>query len=540
MMRLMRIGPAACAALVMAVVTLASAPQEARAALRVCADPGNMPLSNNRGEGLENKLAEVLARALGTTVAYYYRPSVERGLTRTTLDADQCDVMLDMPVDSDDVLTTTALYRTTFVLAYRSDRGITIKNLDDPRLKKLRVGVYETSAIREALADHGVGKVEVHYLSHNGDLVPENQPSYQVQQVIDGKLDVAAVWGPLAGYYKAVKHAPLTIQPVNLMDDTVPLEFDMALAVRRSDQALQRQLEQAMHEQRDALHAVLTDFGVPLVSCDTCIISGDLPAHGPYKPAAPAAPGTTAPTVTLAQLKDWLAHGAKVNTELNNAVTADDQVRVTYLLEKKGAAINAVDLQGETPLHHALQQRYPDMVAFLIAHGADVNMRDRDGWTPIMTAAYADDADAVKLLAAHGGDPNAVSAQSLTALGIATQYGKDKAAVALIEAGADPNRPVGDAGYTPLMLVAANDARDVARALMQKGADVNAHNSGGVTALMIAAANGRAEMAELLVRAGANVRAQSERGDTALSIARAKGHEKVIKVLDEAPGHPGA
>ena len=535
----MRNGLALSTLLVVAAAALLAVPGESLAALRVCADPGNMPLSNNRGEGLENKIAEVLARALGTSVEYYYRPGIERGLTRTTLDSDQCDVMIDMPADSDDVLATTPLYRSTFVLAYRNDRGINIKSLDDPRLKKLKVGVYETSAIREALSDHGVGNVQIHYVSHDADLVPEDQPSYQIQQVIDGKLDVAAAWGPMAGYYKAVKQAPLSIVPVNLMDDTVPLEFDMALAVRRNDHELQHRLEQAMHEQRDALRAILTEYGVPLVSCDTCIVSGELPAHGPYKPAAPA-PAPTAPAVTIAQLNDWLAHGANVNTELGNAVTADDRVRVSYLLEKKHASLNVLDLQGETPLHHALQQRYPDMIAFLIAHGADVNMRDRDGWTPIMTAAYGDDADAVKLLAAHGADPNAASNQNLTPLGIATQYGKNKAAVALIEAGADPNRPIGDAGYTPLMLVAANDARDVAQALMQKGADVNAHNSGGVTALMIAAANGRAEMAELLVRAGANVKAQSERGDTAMSIARAKGHEKVIKVLDEAPGHPGA
>ena len=130
------------AVLAFAAVTLLAAPRATQAALRVCADPGNMPFSNNRGEGLENKIAEVLARALGTGVQYYYRPAVERGLTRTTLDADQCDVMLDMPVDADDVLTTTALYRTTYVLAYRSDRGIAIKSLDDPRLKSLRVGVY--------------------------------------------------------------------------------------------------------------------------------------------------------------------------------------------------------------------------------------------------------------------------------------------------------------------------------------------------------------------------------------------------------------
>src|ERR1700683_3278151 len=89
-----RIGPG----LAWGAVTLLAAPAEAQTALRVCADPGNMPLSNNRGEGLENKLAVVLARALGTTVEYYYRPGVERGLTRTTLDAGQCDVMLDMPL----------------------------------------------------------------------------------------------------------------------------------------------------------------------------------------------------------------------------------------------------------------------------------------------------------------------------------------------------------------------------------------------------------------------------------------------------------
>jgi quinoprotein dehydrogenase-associated probable ABC transporter substrate-binding protein len=535
-----RARPALIAVLVAGTVTLLGAPAVSQAALRVCADPGNMPLSNDHGEGLENKMAVVLAKALGTTVAYYFRPGFERGLTRTTLDAEQCDVMFDMPVDSDDVLTTTALYRTTFVFVSRSDRGIHIKSFDDPRLKTLKVGVYETSAIREALDDHGVRKLEIHYVSHNGDLVPQNQPSYQVQEVIDGKLDIAAVWGPMAGYYKAMKHAPITLQPVNLMDDSVPLQFDLALAVRRSDHELQQRLEQAMHEQRDALRAILDEFGVPLVQCDSCIIGGDLPAHGPYQPPPPAPPTHAAPAVSIAQLDEWLAHGANVNAELNDAVLADDEVRVGYLLEKKHASVTALDLQGETPLHHALVVRSPKMAAFLVAHGADVNERDRDGWTPIMTAAYGDDADDVRMLAAHGADPNVLSAQNLTPLGIAAQYGKDKAAMALIEAGANPGRPIGDAAYTPLMLASANDAQALAQALIRKGADVNARNGGGVTALMMAAANGHADMVQLLVRSGANVKAQTDRGDTALSIARAKGHENVIKLLGEAPGHPGA
>jgi quinoprotein dehydrogenase-associated probable ABC transporter substrate-binding protein len=536
----MRIGPVLGAALALGAVTLLGPPLAARAALRVCADPGNMPLSNDRGEGLENKMALVLAHALGTTVEYYYRPGIERGLIRNTLDAEHCDVMLDMPVDSDDVLTTRALYRTTYVLAYRSDRGIDIKSLDDPQLKKLRVGAYETSAVRQALAEHAVRKVQIHYLSHDADLVPEHQPSYQIQQVIDGTLDVAAAWGPLAGYYKAVKRAPLILQPVNRMDDAVPLEFDLALAVRRGDHALQERLERAMQEQREALRTVLSEFGVPLVACDTCVINGDLPAHGPYHAPEREAAAKRAPAVSIAQVNDWLAHGANVNVELNNAVLADDQVRVAYLLEQKHASVTAQDLQGETPLHQAIIQRSPSMVAFLLAHGADANVRDRDGWTPLMTAAYCDDATDVKVLAAHGGDPNTVSAQNLTPLGIAAQYGKNAAAVALIESGADPGRAIGEGGYTPLMLATANHAPELAVALIRKGADVNAHNAGGVTALMIAAAAGRADLVELLVRAGADARAQSERGDTALSIARAKGNEQVIKLLDAAPGHPGA
>jgi quinoprotein dehydrogenase-associated probable ABC transporter substrate-binding protein len=537
----MRSGPTLAAALVTGAVTLLGAPRAAQAELRVCADPGNMPLSNNRGEGFENRMADVLASALGTTVSYYYRPGVERGLTRNTLYANNCDVMLDMPPDSEDVLTTKPLYRSTFVLVYRSDRGYDFKSLDDPRLRRLKVGVYETSAVREALLEHGVVQnVSIHYLSHDADLVPKDQPSYQVQEVIDGTLDVAAVWGPMAGYYKVMKHAPLTIQPVNLMDDATPLEFDMAIALRSSDHELARRLDQAMQEKRDALLAILTEYGVPLVKCADCIISGDLPSHGPYAPPKlEAAPAPATPTVSIAQLNSWLASGASLTEELNDAVMADDLKRVSYLVEQKHASVAATNLQGETPLQQALIERSATMVAFLIAHGADVNQRDRDGWTPLMQAAYADDAAGVKALVAHGADLNAASRQNLTPLGIAVQYGKNDAAMALLAAGASPGTAIGGAGYTPLMLAVANDAAPLAQGLLAKGADVNAVNSGGVTALMIAAAEGHADMVELLLRAGANASVRSSRGDTALSIARAKGNTKVMQLLAAAPTHPG-
>src|ERR1700723_2860816 len=169
--------------------------------LTVCADPGNMPLSNQKGEGFENKIAQLIGTALGTGVQYYWRPSIERGLMRTTLSEGNCDLWMDMAADTEGAEILSPLYRSTFVLAYRNDRGLAIKSLDDPPLRKLRVGVFQVSAIREALTEHHIiNNTVVHYLSHNADIVPENQPSYQVQQVIDGGLDVAAVWGPMAGF----------------------------------------------------------------------------------------------------------------------------------------------------------------------------------------------------------------------------------------------------------------------------------------------------------------------------------------------------
>jgi len=522
--------------LVIAFATVSGAAHAA--ALRVCADPGNMPLSNNRGEGFENKIAALLAGSMGTTVQYYFRPSIERGLTRTTLYADACDLMMDMPLDSERVLTTEAIYRTTFVLAYRDDKHLSFKNFDDPKLKKLKVGVYQTSAIREALSEHDVFEnVIIHYLTHDADLVPQDEPSYQLQEVVDGKLDVAAAWGPFAGYYKAKKHAPLTIQPVNLMEDHFPMEYDMAFAVRTSDKILKDELAKAIHKERDAIRAVLVEYGVPLVKCDTCLIDGDLPSHGPYKQPTPHHGDPTPSIVSIAMLNDWLAHGANVNEELNHAVIGDDLKRIAYLVEKKHADVNALDTQGESPLHNSIRKASLALVKYFVDHGADVNRQDHDGWTPMMTAAWMDDAGIVHFLAAHKADPNGKGAAGLTPLAIASQNGKDVAAVALIEDHADANQTVGTGGYTPLMLAVAGHSMPTTQALIDHGADVNARNEGGITALMIAAAANQASLVTLLIKAGADVAARDEKGETALSIARDKDGQAVIKLLEQ-PASP--
>ena len=200
--------------------------------------------------------------------------------------------------------------------------------------KKLRVGVFQVSAIREALSEHGVANnTVIHYLSHNADTGRDNQPSYQVQQVIDGSLDIAAAWGPMAGYYKAVKHAPLIIKPVNLMEDEIPIEFNMTLAVPRGRPDIKAAVQNALAQHKDEIHQILVDFGVPLVKCDEC--SGV--RRSSFAWAVRRAEADTRDCrghredrmrARMAELKKWLAQGANPDNELADAIVAHDVDRV--------------------------------------------------------------------------------------------------------------------------------------------------------------------------------------------------------------------
>jgi quinoprotein dehydrogenase-associated probable ABC transporter substrate-binding protein len=506
--------------------------------LTVCADPGNMPLSNQKGEGFENKIAQVIGASLGTGVQYYWRPSIERGLMRTTLSEGNCDLWMDMASDTEGAEVLSPLYRSTFVLAYRSDKGIKIKSLDDPILKRLRVGVFQVSAIRTALSEHHIiDNTVIHYLSHNGDLILDNQPSYQVQQVIDGSLDVAAAWGPMAGYYKTVVHAPLTIQPVNLLEDEVPMEFDMTLAVPRGRPDIKTAVEQAIAQNAGEIQRILSDFGVPLVKCPECTVSGELPSHGPYKPPKPEADtaAVTAKTraTRMVELKKWLAEGANPDDELNDAIVADDIDRVSYLLAHR-AEVNSYDGDGFTPLISAIRFGFVPVATFLVDHNGDANLPDRNGWTPLMWAAWGDNPELITLLLKHGAKIDATDQGGLTPLAIAAQNAKMKAARAILEAGADVNAAVAQGGYTPLMLASIAGSKELAASLIEHGAKVNAANPGGVTALMIAAAGNHSSIAVLLIKSGADLNAHTEDGRTALSIAQSNNSEAIVKMLQEA------
>ncbi|MCD6074933.1 MAG: ankyrin 1, partial [Rhodospirillales bacterium] len=360
--------------------------------LVVCADPGNMPLSDVNQAGYQNKIAEVIAKKLGAGLEYFWRPYLERGLTRETFDTNMCDVLLDLPAVYEPALTTIPIYKSTYALVYRSDRGFAFKDFDDPALKGLKIGVFQTSSIRQVMTKKGLAPyLKLKTLSHNADLHPENQPWRQMQEVLDGTLDVAAVWGPFAGWLKTMKGEPITLQPVNLWEDIVPMEYELAAGVRKTDAKLKYLLDLALEDSKAEIEKILTDYGVPLVQCSTCLVQGNLPAHGAYiKPASleyKAKPEAASPdqVVTEQKLEAWLAEGADLTQELSNAVLASDQTRIKFLV-KKGADIKARDPQGYAPIHTAARKRHPELIALFADLGADLNEPDGDGMTPLQHA----------------------------------------------------------------------------------------------------------------------------------------------------------
>jgi quinoprotein dehydrogenase-associated probable ABC transporter substrate-binding protein len=525
-------------------------------ALRVCADPGDMPISNDRQEGYWNKILDIVAAAMNSHVEYYWRPYIDRGMMRETFGNNQCDVLIDLPMDYDGVVMSEPVYKTTFVFAYRSSDNYNIKGLDDPRLKKLKIGVYQTSAIRQVLTENGIkgDNVIIHAVSHDADIRPEDQPSYQVQQMIDGKLDIAGAWGPFAGYYKAVKKAPITLQPVNMMENDFPLEFELGLGVQPQERILKYKIDLALEDKRAEIEKVLRDFGVPLVQCSDCIVEGDLPAHGPYTAPPPAPPSDDKSSVTLDQLKSWLAAGADVNEELDDAVLASDLQRVAFLVDK-GADVNKPNEQGDAPLNIAALQRNPDLVKYLLDHHADPNPRGSDGMTPVLETVMQDDVGTLKVLAAHGADLESRTSDDATPLAFAISQNDMKVALALIDAGAKVNSKSTALGLTPLMVAAGRepyevsisgqrhelenatldphypDALQVARALITHGADVNAVSTSGVTALMLAAAHDNTPIVGLLLQSGADLNKRSPDGKTALDIATENSNDTVVSLI---------
>nr|WP_232764249.1 quinoprotein dehydrogenase-associated putative ABC transporter substrate-binding protein [Xanthomonas sp. SHU 308] len=498
--------------------------------LRVCADPGNMPLSDRAGEGFQNKIAQVVAAEMGRRLEYEWRSYYQRGLARSTINAGRCDVLMDMNSDFEMGLPTRPLYRSTYVLVTRKGLDLRPASLDDPALKKLKVGVFQSSPARQALFDHGV-QGEVQYLFYDSASAPQEHPGKLAEQVAAGKLDAAESWGPVAGYYAA--RGGLGVVPLNVIDNEV-LEYSMAWAVSRKNAALRDALNAAMQRSAGKIGAILREYHVPLVDCADCIVAGDLRSHGSY--AVPDDPDDTpsaqASSDMLAQLQLRIAGGADPNEELAHALDAGDGVRVAWLL-RHGASADKPNLLGEPPLQQAIRNQAPLLVGELLAAGAKVENRDSNGWTPLMKAAWSNDGKSAAQLLAHGAKVEAVSADGWTPLDLAISYADADLVQALLTAGASVRR-ANPAGFTPVMFAVARNDPKILDLLLKRGAEADRANRAGVTPLMLAAAAGREDSARRLLAAGASADARDADGKTPAALAQQRGNAELAHLLTEA------
>ena len=242
------------------------APAEPVKQLRVCGDPNNLPFSNDKLEGIENKIAEVIAKDLGATVAYTWWPH-QRGVVRRVLNTRRCDVMLGIPKGYDLVLWTKPYYRTGYVLAYRKDRQLGLSSLDDPRLKTLKIGVQVNTPPHDALGQRGIADNVVGYqLMFDSNFHAEDYPGKLVEDLVAGSIDVALVWGPIAGYFAKKKGAPIEVVLLESKPDSAErFAFDISMGVRKGNGELKSKLEQAIARRHDEIERILGNFGVPLL-----------------------------------------------------------------------------------------------------------------------------------------------------------------------------------------------------------------------------------------------------------------------------------
>jgi mxaJ protein len=257
-----------CALLVAA--TLVSAAAQARE-LRVCADPNNLPFSNRREEGFENKVARLVARELHARLEYVWWAQ-RRGNVRETLKAGLCDVIPGVASNLEMLATTRPYYRSAYVFVTRAADRLELRGFDDARLRTLTIGVqmvgddFSNTPPAHALSRRGIVDNIRGYMLY-GDYAQDTPSRAIVDDVASGRLDVAVVWGPLAGYFARQRRSELHLQAVPLTDEPMlPMVFDISMGVRRDDRALRRELDEVLTRQAERIQVLLHEYGVPIVA----------------------------------------------------------------------------------------------------------------------------------------------------------------------------------------------------------------------------------------------------------------------------------
>lgn len=267
---------AGAALLLVAAGALAQDKPPERKALRVCQDPNNLPFSNTKGEGIENRIAEVFGKALGLPVTYYSFPNrlaFIRNTLRYKLPGDDypCDIVMGVPVGFDQVSVTKPYYRSSYALVFPRGKGLDevrtsadFLKLPPERLAALRIGIYDRSPASDWLTKHGLVDRGVPYKIMNAD--PDQYPGEIIERdLAAGKLDVAIVWGPIAGYFaQRVKAPTLAVVPMK-SEPGIRFDYQMAMGVRYGEREWKQQVEGLIESRQAEIAAILKEYGVPVV-----------------------------------------------------------------------------------------------------------------------------------------------------------------------------------------------------------------------------------------------------------------------------------
>lgn len=235
--------------------------------LKVCADPDNLPFSNDKLEGFDNRIAEIVARELGADLSWVWLPDVKGRTRQLYVQGGACDMVMGVIDSQPGFLTSYAYYRTGYVFLYPEGAGFEVKSLDDPVLRDLRIGFPGGSAKTVppsiALANRGIVANQVHFI----DRRDEGKRYAPVLEALGaGEIDLAVAWGPLAGAY-AKREGALVLAPVKPEIDApfIPMVASLTIGVRPDDEGLRDDIDRALAAGWDEIRAVLTDAGVPLI-----------------------------------------------------------------------------------------------------------------------------------------------------------------------------------------------------------------------------------------------------------------------------------
>jgi mxaJ protein len=229
---------------------------------RVCADPENLPYSNQKGEGFENKIAEVLAKDLGKELSYEFWLD-RQGYLRNTINAQRCDVIIGMGSDVDSLRTSKPYYRSGYVFVYRKSSNYNIKDWDAEDLKKGFIGIVGESPPTIPLRDHDLmANARPYRLQRDLNL----SPGHMIDDLVAGKIDVAIIWGPIGGYYAKQSKEPLVVVPVpeyKSVNVKGKEEWNISVAVRKKDKDRMEMIQGALDRNQAKILKILDDYGIP-------------------------------------------------------------------------------------------------------------------------------------------------------------------------------------------------------------------------------------------------------------------------------------